>query len=126
MEESSGLRINLFFCDVPERIDHRNELALFRIAQEAVNNAIKHSGAEKIHINLTGQDHSVSLSIEDDGHGFNYDEVSRKAGGTGSLGLVLMRERAFQVSGTLQVDSRIGYGTYIVAEIPIEYRERNT
>ena len=120
MEASSGLKIHFFYGDVPDRIDDRKELALYRIIQEAVNNAIKHSGARNVHINLIKRDNALSLSIEDDGDGFDFDGVLSKTGTIHSLGLVLMRERALQVGGNFHIDSHIGKGTHILVGMPIE------
>lgn len=120
MEEASGLKIFFFCGDLPERIDVRKELALFRIVQEALNNVIKHAGARNVHVNLIHRDNALSLSIEDDGGGFDSDRLLNGAGAIRSLGLVLMRERALQVDGEFQINSRIGRGTHILVEVPIQ------
>lgn len=120
MEESSGLKI-LFFCgDLPERIDDRTELVLFRITQEALNNVIKHAGTRAAHVNLIRRDRFFSLSIEDDGVGFDAEMLLSKNSTSRSFGLILMRERALQVGGELQVNSRVGGGTHILLEVPIQ------
>jgi signal transduction histidine kinase len=119
MEESSGMKIH-FFCEgITGQMECRKEMALFRIAQEAMNNAAKHAGAGNMHMHLSKQERSVSLSIEDDGCGFNVEAVLKSRGAKGSFGLVLMRERALQVGGEFQVDSSIGKGTSILVNIPI-------
>jgi signal transduction histidine kinase len=92
------------------------ELALFRIAQEAVGNAVKHAEATRVWIELAFEPHLVRLSVEDDGVGL------AKAPGEGTragYGLVLMQERAQQIGGTLAVESRPGAGARVTVTIPL-------
>ena len=122
MGEKKGLKTHFYCSDIPDRMDDHKELALFRICQEALNNTIKHAGARNVYINLIMRDHSLSLSVEDDGCGFEYDKATRTRGiNTGrSLGLVLMRERALNARGELQINTRPGEGTQILVEMPIQ------
>jgi signal transduction histidine kinase len=122
MGNKQDLKTHFYCSEIPDRMDGHKELALFRISQEALNNSIKHAGARNVYINLIMRDQSLSLSVEDDGCGFDYDKVTRTTGiNTGrSLGLVLMRERALQAGGELQINSRPGEGTQILVEMPIQ------
>jgi two-component system, NarL family, sensor histidine kinase UhpB len=86
---------------------------LFLIFKETVNNAAKYSQASKIEINLLRQNHSLVMSIKDNGQGF--DEQTIKAGN----GLRNLRERAKEINGTLELRSAIGKGTEVVLEVPI-------
>ncbi len=86
---------------------------LFLIYKETINNAAKYSQAEKIEINLHHQNHSLVMSIKDNGQGF--DEQTIKAGN----GLRNLRERAKEINGTLELRSGIGKGTEVVIEVPI-------
>jgi signal transduction histidine kinase len=86
-------------------------LCLFRVAQEALANAVRHSGANRIHVELTSTHTRIELSIADDGCGFV------PGSGTG-LGLRSMAERVRLEHGTLAVESRIGHGTTLRASIP--------
>jgi PAS domain S-box-containing protein len=98
------------------RLEADLELALFRIAQEAVGNAVKHAKATRVWIELAFEPHLVRLSVEDDGVGL------AKAPGEGTragYGLVLMQERAQQVGGTLAVESRPGAGARVTVTIPL-------
>jgi len=90
------------------------ETELFRIAQEALSNAIKHSKARLVKVKLHYDDKSINLSVEDDGKGFNMEDVFEK-----QLGLLGMRERAKLLGGELQIDSSPGCGTRIKVEVPI-------
>ena len=88
-------------------------LCLYRIAQEALGNVAKHSKASKVEVRLTQTDGLVCLSISDDGVGF----ASDRARGSGGLGLINMRERVRQLSGTLELNSEPGRGTSIRARV---------
>ncbi len=88
-------------------------LCLYRIAQEALGNVAKHSKASKVEVRLTQTDDLVCLSISDDGVGF----ASDRARDSGGLGLINMRERVRQLSGTLELNSDPGRGTSIRARV---------
>jgi two-component system NarL family sensor kinase len=90
------------------------EAELFRIAQQAVANIRAHARAHEVMVTLRRRGHTVSLSIRDDGRGFDPSAV-----GPGCHGLVGMRERAALVGGRLRVRSRPGGGTTITASIPL-------
>jgi signal transduction histidine kinase len=98
--------------------DHRLppdvETALYRIAQEAVTNAVRHAGARDIAVVLERREGHVVLIIEDDGRGFDADLASR----SGRLGMIGMRERAEMLGGRLLMESSPGSGTTIVVEVP--------
>ncbi len=80
---------------------------LFRIAQEALTNAVRHAGAKSVRIGLIHEDGTVAVLVQDDGQGFCADEA------VGSIGLRGMRERARLIGGTLEVDSLAGWGTRV-------------
>ena len=92
------------------------ELALFRIAQEAVGNAVKHAKATRVWIELAFEPRMVRLSVADDGVGLAKTPGERTPAG---YGLVLMQERAQQVGGTLAVESRPGAGARVSVTIPL-------
>ncbi|MFD5429487.1 GAF domain-containing sensor histidine kinase [Streptomyces sp. NPDC127084] len=91
------------------------EEALLRVAQEALHNALRHSGAERVAVSLCRRGQGAVLSVRDDGGGFEPASV-RRAGR--HLGLVSMRDRAGGVGGTLTVESAPGEGTTIEMEVP--------
>ncbi|MEV6649481.1 GAF domain-containing sensor histidine kinase [Streptomyces sp. NPDC051219] len=91
------------------------EGALLRVSQEALHNALRHSGADKIEVRLSRREHGAVLRITDDGRGFDPRTV-RRAGR--HLGLVSMRDRASGVGGSLSVQSAPGEGTTIEMEVP--------
>ena len=88
--------------------------ALYRIAQEALQNTVKHAQAQCVEVRLEAQDGEMRLAIEDDGVGF-------ESGGTfpGHLGLRSMRERATGVGGSFEIVSAPGDGTRILVSVPL-------
>jgi PAS domain S-box-containing protein len=92
------------------------EVALYRVLQEALNNIVKHAGAKNVNVFLERRADDVSLIVEDDGKGFDADEVLSNGRGAGLFG---MRERAAHVGGTFEVESHRGRGTTLVVQIPI-------
>jgi signal transduction histidine kinase len=99
------------------------EAAAYRIVQEGVTNVGKHARATTCRVQLTCTADRLTITLDDDGIGFDPGEVVAAAGGRG-LGLVSMRERAANLGGTFQVDSRHGAGTRLVIELPAERRCR--
>jgi signal transduction histidine kinase len=87
---------------------------LYRIAQEALTNVVKHAGATRVSIVLTSRDAGVGVLVEDDGRGFDAAEVR-----DGALGLVGMRERVALLGGTLEIESATGSGTTLAAFVPL-------
>ncbi|MHB0875250.1 MAG: cache domain-containing protein [Anaerolineae bacterium] len=84
------------------------QVAFYRIAQEALNNTVKHSGAKQVRIALVGNSQGVSLTIRDDGTGFDVGSVSGN-----HLGLGIMRERAEAVGAEIEIHSTVGVGTEV-------------
>jgi two-component system sensor histidine kinase UhpB len=89
------------------------QVVAYRVAQEALSNAVRHSGAAHLDVRLEREDGSVELSVADDGRGFTFEQASR------GLGLAGMRERALLVNGELQVESRPQVGTKVRLLVPI-------
>ena len=118
--ESQGIRVSFETgTDDGARFSSDVETALFRIAQEALTNALKYAEADIIQIQLTANEKKITLAISDNGKGFNLPSVLKNRGRDGrGLGLLGMRERAELLGGTCQVESELGGGTHIQVEIP--------
>lgn len=101
-------------CGTPYPLAPAIELQLLRVAQEAVTNAMRHSGATRIAIELSFDADAVRLTVSDNGAGF---QVRHRGDG---LGLSGMRERARRAGGELSIDSDIGRGTEVRVSIPRE------
>ncbi len=89
---------------------------LFRIAQEALNNAIKHADAKRIDVELKITPERAALTVRDDGRGF---DLQRPGLRSRRLGLTSMRERAESVGGRVRVESKPGEGTAVRVEVPL-------
>jgi signal transduction histidine kinase len=112
-----GLEIEFSANPIPPVIPPETALCLYRIAQEALANAIKHSGAQHARVELSGTDGDViSLQIVDDGSGFDPKLIQGKRGG---LGLVSMRERVFSLGGDIVIGSRPSGGTRVDVRLPL-------
>jgi signal transduction histidine kinase len=119
IERDTGIVVRFFSAKVPERFEKEKELAIYRITQEALHNIVKYAHASTVFINLVGKDESISLSVEDNGVGFNLEKTMKIADGKGPFGLLIMRERAIQLQGEFSIESDIGKGTHLMVEIPI-------
>jgi signal transduction histidine kinase len=101
----------------PRRLSPVIEKNLLRIFQEAMANAIKHASASNIEIKLRYDSDSLRLSVHDDGHGFDTENVIPL--GVGHYGLTGMRERAERIGGRLVLKSQAGQGTELLVEVPL-------
>ena len=99
---------------LPAEIDDSTTLCLFRVAQEALLNAVKHSDARRVWIELTDAPPSVMLTVGDDGKGFVVDGVA-----SAGLGLISMRERVESVGGVLEVQPTPASGTRLRVTVPV-------
>ena len=107
---------NIEFTDrnVPSHLPRDISLCLFRIAQEALHNAVKYSGTNQFCVDLCATEEEVQLVVRDAGAGFDVEEAKRNRG----LGLVSMQERVNLVHGRFSVESKPGQGTRIFAAVP--------
>jgi len=102
-----------------ERLPPEIEVVLFRIAQEAINNVMRHSEAKNVLIDLECDAQKCILRIEDDGKGFDVQEITRVDKTGRGVGLFSMKERLTLVGGTCSVQSQPGKGTKIISEVPL-------
>jgi two-component system sensor histidine kinase UhpB len=93
------------------------QLVVYRVAQEALSNAARHSGAETVRVRLLREESQagdrVELTVGDDGSGFTFDQATR------GLGIAGMRERALLVGGDIEVESRPNVGTRVTLRVPL-------
>jgi signal transduction histidine kinase len=110
-----GIAITFTHENVPPDLPPDLMLCLFRIAQEALNNAIKHSRAGHVSVRLTGGPEVLTMTVEDDGVGFDV-----KAGWRKGLGLISMGERVETVGARIDVRSTPGAGTVLEVKLPLQ------
>jgi signal transduction histidine kinase len=99
--------------NVPSPLPHDVTLCLFRVAQEALHNALTHSGASSVSLRLIGEAGRLRMTIADDGVGFDLDDAWRRG-----LGLVSMGERLEFIDGTFDIQSQPGSGTRLSISVP--------
>ena len=117
--QRAGLRVT-FRTDVDGlEIDSTAQTTCFRVAQEAITNIIRHSGARKVGVVLRRKGARLWLTVSDDGAGFDPGQVPQRTAHHPSLGLVSMKERILLVGGGLEVRSTLGKGTEIRAWFPV-------
>ena len=108
------VRVEVNADDVTDTVPSEASLCLFRVAQEALSNAVRHGGANAMTVLLSARGNGLQLAVSDNGSGFD-PERSR---GRGSLGLASMRERVRLLRGQLDIESAPGRGTTVVAWVP--------
>jgi signal transduction histidine kinase len=113
---SPDLRLELSVVGKPGRFSPEVEIGAYRIIQEALNNAIKHSAASVAKVGIEVRDGVLQCSVRDDGVGFSVEKATSNC--SRKTGLMGMRERARGMGGKLSISSGAGRGTMVVVEIP--------
>jgi len=117
-----GLKIEFTHDQMPAAISPDTALCLYRIAQEGLQNAIKHSGAQQAEVALNGAADAISLGIVDHGRGFDPRQLRGRSG----LGLVSMRERVRFLGGEIVIGSPPSGGTRLYVRVPLREIVRET
>jgi signal transduction histidine kinase len=121
LSKRQNVEIDFHSYDVPNDLPKEVGLCLFRVLQEALQNAVKHSGTRRFQVFLIGGSDGIELSVHDYGIGFDPEGVANGDG----LGLTSMRERLKLVNGQLSITSQLRQGTTIQARVPLNSRERS-
>lgn len=116
MSAARKLKIDLQIGEVPEQVAEDIALCVYRIAQEALHNVVRHSGASSAIVTLTTRDDEIVLTVRDGGVGFDARDPDRSP----SVGLASMQERARLLNGRFSLWSLPGEGTRIEARIPLD------
>jgi signal transduction histidine kinase len=116
---SKGINVTTEFKGMEQRLSAETELTLFRVAQEAMSNIVRHSEAKKAIIRLECNKNECILHIEDDGKGFNVSEITRIEKDGRGAGLFGVRERVAAVGGEAYVESQPGKGAKAIAKVPV-------
>jgi signal transduction histidine kinase len=121
MDARSSAPIQIEITAEVERmvISGETALAIFRITQEALNNALQHADASEIAVRLTQYPNLLRLTITDDGRGITGSADSARFVAAGHFGLAGMRERAAMIGGKLDVQTAVDYGTVVILELPL-------
>lgn len=112
---SSGVDVRVECLGAARPLPARFEVGLYRIAQEAIANAVRHAGAARVDVELAIAPSEVRLAVRDDGRGFEPAEAS-----AGRFGLIGMSERARLLGGALRIDSALGDGARLDVTLPLD------
>jgi signal transduction histidine kinase len=115
-----NVEVDFTHQNVPGTLRPDIALCLFRVLQEGLQNGVRHSGAVRFAVRLESTPKVITLTVHDEGCGFNPESVMSDRG----LGLTSMRERLKLVTGELVIDSKPHGGTTVVARVPIQERRR--
>jgi two-component system sensor histidine kinase DegS len=113
-KDQTGMDIRLVVSGLERRLESYQEVMVFRAVQELLNNAVRHSQASTIKINMDMSESNVKLVVEDDGRGFDAEVLEDR----NSMGLKVIRERVDMLGGYFEVESRLGHGTKVTFQIP--------
>jgi len=116
--EPAGVKVNLRAVGLKDQLPAEVETAIFRVVQEAITNIARHAQASEASISLTKKDDRLIVRVEDDGVGFDPDQVLQKQ--QHAWGLRGMEERVTLLGGKFYVGSRPGNGTLVLAEVPLD------
>jgi PAS domain S-box-containing protein len=119
LEEQHGVAGNIRVLGEQHRLPDETELALFRIAQEAMNNVWKHSDASAVEVTLDFTGGDIVMIVADDGKGFDMPPSTSDLAASGKLGILGMQERVRLLGGSLAVRSEPGAGTSVVVTVPV-------
>jgi two-component system NarL family sensor kinase len=114
LAEEAPLPVDLLVTGGNQPLPPRVETGLYRIAQEAINNACQHAQASQVTVKLVATPQLVTLTVEDDGRGFDLEDVS-----SSRFGLVGLNERVKLLNGRFHIESTPGQGTRVEAELPL-------
>lgn len=116
VQTNDGPKVQCIITGKIDRLDSKVELALFRAGQELLHNALKYAEAKRINLQLIRHTDSIVLTVEDDGVGFEKDQLNSKAG----IGLRNIATRIKSTRGEFVLESQEDHGTMVIIEIPLE------
>jgi PAS domain S-box-containing protein len=116
MAEQKKVEIDFTDEGIPQRVPKELSLCLFRVLQEALQNAVKHSRAQHFRVKLRGENGELELAVSDAGVGFDQQDAINRRG----LGLISMRERVQLLNGEFSIESEPGRGTTVLARVPFK------
>ncbi len=117
ISSNSGMQISFSSHDFENRIAEQEEMSIYRIVLELINNIVKHAQANKVTVQLIKYPDYINLSVEDNGRGFDYRNALQEKKGIG-LGNIL--SRVDYLKGKMNVDSVPGRGTTVIIDVPLE------
>jgi len=113
-KEQSGMDIRLISSGMEQRLEAYLEVMIFRAIQELLGNAVRHSQATQVKVQIDASDTAVRISVEDNGRGFDVETIDERGG----MGLKVIRDRVEMLGGRVDIHSVLGQGTHILFQIP--------
>ncbi|MEW6717751.1 MAG: ATP-binding protein [Chloroflexota bacterium] len=113
-KDQTGLDVNVTITGVERRLEGYIEVMIFRAIQEMLSNIAQHAQATQVKVQLDITDREIKVIVEDDGKGFDVEELEGHRG----LGLKLIRERVQMLGGTFDIDSKVGKGSRVIFQLP--------
>jgi signal transduction histidine kinase len=107
----SQLEVDVQASDIPDDLPDDYKICIYRVVQEALNNAARHASAHHARVELRRSQRLIEVSISDDGSGFDAERVR-------GMGLLGMEERVRRLGGTLLIESKLGQGTKVRVQLP--------
>jgi two-component system sensor histidine kinase DegS len=117
-EEKSGLSVTFEVVGEERRLAPHVEVTVFRVVQELLHNVWQHAHASHVQVGLDLKGSMIAATVEDDGSGFDVDEVMASASDRKTIGITTMKQRIDMLGGSIQFDSSLGRGTKVTMSIP--------
>lgn len=124
IKETDGLNMRLVGGENGDLIKESAQTVVFAIVEEALGNARKHSRAELIEVRFWKEEGLFVARIQDNGVGFDVQEVNRDYSSRGSLGMINLQERAEKIDGSIKIESKLGKGTIVTLVVPLASQGR--
>ncbi|MDY8136080.1 sensor histidine kinase [Aquimarina sp. 2201CG5-10] len=115
LEDNNTVNIDLIVHGFKNRLEQKNEINIYRIIQELISNVLKHANASEIVIQLIFNQNGLNLIVEDNGNGFEVNNISKDGG----MGLKNVLSRVDEIKGELNIDSSLDKGTTVTIDIPL-------
>jgi len=112
---TTGIKLNFAFYGMEKRYDEKLEIAIYRIVQQLVNNALKHSGGTEISVQIVSEEERLSVTVQDNGKGMDVPIVEKSEG----KGLANIRTQVTSFGGHFDLSSEYGKGTEAIIEFKI-------
>jgi two-component system sensor histidine kinase DegS len=116
--EKTGIKADLAFAGREHRLAPYTEVTIFRVIQDLMDNAAKHANPSQVQVTLQLDGQVAQVIVEDDGSGFDVDQVLAAVEERKALGIALILDRVHMLGGTLEFDSVLGRGTKAILEVP--------
>jgi PAS domain S-box-containing protein len=119
--ERYGIPINFDKDGEINPIKDETRVILFKCVRELLNNIVKHSNAQRVNVSIRQYNTDIITTVEDDGIGFDINQLKKRFVGNGGFGLFSIRERLHHLSGQMTIQSKTGNGTLITLKAPLKY-----